>query len=152
MKKLRSRCLILISSLLFLACGGQARQDVASQQLTDYLQKDQDYTLKPDIKTVFVLTEQNCMTCNQKFAHFMQKQLKKTSCLFLVLTRGARFDTSMFPENQSNVLHDSPQNITAPLFQSSKALMVADGHIKKTLVIDARKLEAQLDTLESWLK
>lgn len=152
MKKLRLQFLILISSIFVYSCTNAPKLDAEVQQITDYLQNNQDYKMPTTVRTVFVLTEQGCMGCNQTFARFMAKHLDKKDCLFLVLSRGKRIDVSMFSKKQENLLHDSLENIDLPLFQNTKALILKDGKVAKKINIDAQGIEAQLKEIEAELK
>ena len=128
----------------------KASTNTDSQTLIEYLKAKHRYELADKIKTVFILTENGCMSCNQKLAKLMANNLNKPHALFLVLAQGSRIDLSLFPQGKNNVLYDD-EIIRKSYFSETKILLLKNKHIDSTLLIDAKQLPEQFRKAKGWL-
>lgn len=92
--------------ILLCSCIGKKTND---NLLLKYF-NTQSIEIDPNISAIIVISENSCLTCNQKFAEFAGKHINKPHIKYIVTAEGGLFDTRIF-ENAENVFIDYENRI-----------------------------------------
>ena len=151
LKCLSLKCKVTFFLLFLLNCQPKEQKKTEYDILANYLATVHQYKLKEHIKTIFILSDNNCNICNKKTAEFMSQKIKNNAVLFLIISSGSKIDISAFPDKQENVLYDNPDNVENDFFYDTKVVYLNNNKIVKTLKIQASQIGEQLLELEERL-
>lgn len=136
-------------SILFLSGCGQT--DVKSEKYTmvaDFLKNKHNYELNDNIKTIFVITDNGCFSCNKQFAQLASEKVKNSNVLFIIIGSETNIDISMFPKSNKNILFSNPEFINEDIFKQSSVFLINNHKIDTTIVISARELGSQIELIK----
>lgn len=84
-----------------------------------------DAKITPNTKYVFILTDNNCPSCNKKFAYKLQERINDENSIIILNSKGLMYDISMF-ENKENVIKITSLN---NYFQTSRIYVLENKNI-----------------------
>jgi hypothetical protein len=97
-------------------------------------------------RKIFILTENECLTCNRDFANLMERNLNDSSSVFIINASGLKVDISMFEAPKNNIIH---KKTNEPFFQKTKAIVLSNKKIDTILEINLKEKLSQFIYLNS---
>lgn len=115
----------------------------------DYFQTVHGLKLNQNIKKIFVLTENGCISCNRNFSNVISENINNKKSLFLIIASGTRVDISTF--NKKNNVYFDPQldYMKYSIFSTSKVIYFKDSKIDTIINIEAKGLEKILEVIKT---
>jgi hypothetical protein len=114
--------------------------------LEQSLEKEYAIKLNSDIKKIFVLTEENCMSCNKYFAEIIKNYQNKKSAIIIVNAVGVRVDISEFKKKKAdNIYYSINYNRNNSFVNKTKAIFLDNKQIDTIINIEAKGLQQQID-------
>jgi hypothetical protein len=111
------------------------------ENLKEYLNVKHQIKLNNSIKKVFILTDENCHSCNKFFAKTIEKNINDSSSLLLVSASSSKIDLSPF-DGANNVFFENKSKEIF-LFDNSKIIFLNQEKIDTIISI-------KLDNLDSF--
>ena len=132
---------------LAVSCHHPTAKQKQYKALQNYFAKRQHTHLSKNTKTLFVLTEQGCSTCDKMFAQLIEKHLQDRNIWFLITATGAEIDLTPFQNKQPNIFFDQTVDNTKYLkmFDQTKVFFMKDNQVDTTISIEASEIETQLE-------
>ena len=137
-----------LSILFFSGCGKTDAKSEKFTMVSDFLKTKHNYELNDTIKTIFVITDNGCFSCNKQFAQLASEKVKNSTVLFIIIGSETNIDLSLFPKSNANVLFDNPEFVHDDLFKQSSIFRIKDHQIDTTIIISARELESQIELIK----
>jgi len=104
------------------------------------------------LRSILVVTEESCPTCNKSFALLVEDYLEDTTALVWVSAMGRMVDISPFRSNSSRVVWDYGDSLRAlGIIQGSGAIFLEGGRIDTVIQLEARNLDITLARLSDRL-
>jgi hypothetical protein len=146
-------CLIIslsfcLSTLFFSSCGQTDAKSKKYNLISDFLKTKHHYILDDKIKTIFVITDNGCFSCNKQFAQLASEKIKNSNVLFIIIGSETNIDISLFPKSNANILFDNPEFVHEDIFKQSSIFRLKEHQIDTTIVISARELESQVELIK----
>lgn len=107
-----------------------------SDELKNELKK-LNIELHSKIKYVFILTDNDCYSCNKKFSILLKEKLNDENSIIIVNSKGLVYNISEF-ENKKNVVKI---NSLDSFYQKTKIMYIENMEMSSELVIDVHNID-----------
>lgn len=128
------------------------KKDISEKDITIFCNKH--FGFPNNLSTIFVLTDQDCMSCNRAFSEFIQHYLMRKDVGFIIESAGAMVDISPFIQQQKrpNLVFDQEHLLVKNRFSSKSGAYLLKNNLLDTLVyIHAATLEQDFKYIENTL-
>ncbi|MCL4282544.1 MAG: hypothetical protein KJZ58_09785 [Flavobacteriales bacterium] len=105
-----------------------------------------------ELRSILVITEEGCPSCNRLFARLVEDYLQDTTALVWVNAMGTILDISAFRSNSDRIVWDYGDSLRAlGIIQGSGAIFLEGGRIDTVIQVEARTLEISLSEVAARL-
>ncbi|WP_445720147.1 hypothetical protein [Flavobacterium sp.] len=131
---MKAKIFFLFFSLLILQnCKNNTSK---SEELQTELKKI-NIVLNSNITTLFILTDNDCYSCNKKFSVLLKEKLNDRNSLIILNSKGLIYDISEF-KNKKNVIKI---NSSDSFFQKTKIIKLRDTKIVSDIQISIKNID-----------
>ncbi|MBV6460338.1 MAG: hypothetical protein HJHJAOHD_00447 [Flavobacteriales bacterium] len=144
-----------LSTLSFTGCNerGITEEIKQADSLLIYFEKVHQLSLSHNHKTIFILDEKGCPTCNKTYAKELTKFINNKEVIILVRAGGSQVDISQFlGDSLSNVYVDDTEWKAWDFLDSSKIIQLNNLKIDTVKKINITNVLNQVHDMELYLQ
>jgi hypothetical protein len=134
---------------LFFSCTNSIKQNdiKSSYQRLDSFCVVNKICLLDTIKSIFILSDNGCISCSKSFIPFIEKYLAKKHTLFIITASSSRLDLSFLENiNHKNIYLDYNKEFEElKIIEKSGVIFTAQNKIDTILELEANQLFAQFN-------
>lgn len=131
---MKVKIFFLFFSLLFIQ--NCKKNNSKSDELKNELKKI-NIELNSNITTLFILTDNECYSCNKKFSILLKEKINDKNSLIILNSKGLIYDISEF-KNKQNVMKINNSDL---FFQKSKIIKLKDNNIVSEIPINIKTID-----------